>query len=442
MFLMWYRTLQLGIKSLWLHPMRSLLTMLGIFIGVASVIWLLAISEGISLEAQRQIASLGADTIIIRSVKPPSEKLSPQGVTPYGLKRAELDMLISTVPTIRSALPIREIRRQFQFEEQTIDGRLVGCTPEYADVTRLKVEAGHFLTDAENFHRSTVCVLASKVAERLFPRNNPIGKRVYVPENKDFYTVVGVLQHRNASAAIGGSLAAQDFSNDIYIPIRTLQQRIGDTVTMRRGGSFDGEIIELNQITLITRSIDEVKTTAALVENALVGHEEMQDISVVVPLELLEQARTTRLMFMIFMGLVAAISLVVGGIGIMNIMLATVTERTREIGVRRALGAKRSDIVRQFLVETIVLSVVGGATGILAGISCIPAISLTRDIIRDNFPDTFVALPDVVQKLTPTIVPESIPIAFGISVIVGVVFGLYPAYRAAKMSPIDALRHE
>ena len=211
---------------------------------------------------------------------------------------------------------------------------------------------------------------------------------------------------------------------------------------MRRGGSFDGEIIELNQITLITRSIDEVKTTAALVENALVGHEEMQDISVVVPLELLEQARTTRLMFMIFMGLVAAISLVVGGIGIMNIMLATVTERTREIGVRRALGAKRSDIVRQFLIETIVLSVVGGATGILAGISCIPAISLTRDIIRDNFPDTFIALPEVVQKLTPTIVPESIPIAFGISVIVGVVFGLYPAYRAAKMSPIDALRHE
>ena len=148
MLFMWYRTFQLGIKSLWLHPMRSLLTMLGIFIGVASVIWLLAISEGISLEAQRQIASLGADTIIIRSVKPPSEKLSPQGVTPYGLKREELDMLVSTIPTIRAALPIREIRRQFQYKDQQIDGRLVGCTPEYAEVTRLKVEDGHFITDA------------------------------------------------------------------------------------------------------------------------------------------------------------------------------------------------------------------------------------------------------------------------------------------------------
>jgi putative ABC transport system permease protein len=211
---------------------------------------------------------------------------------------------------------------------------------------------------------------------------------------------------------------------------------------MRRGGSFEGEIIELNQITLITRSIEEVKTTASLVENALTSHNEMQDIAVVVPLELLEQARTTRMMFMIFMGLVAAISLVVGGIGIMNIMLATVTERTREIGIRRALGAKRSDIVRQFLVETIVLSVVGGATGIIAGVICNPALSFTRDFIKDRFPQTFAALPEVVQKLTPTIVPESIPIAFGISVVVGVVFGLYPAIRAAKMSPIEALRHE
>ncbi len=152
-----------------MHPLRSLLTVLGIFIGVASVIWLLAISEGISREAQKQIESLGADTIMIRSVKPPSEKLNSQGFTPYGLTRAEFDVLQSTIPTIKSAIPIREIRRRFQYKDRIIDGRLVGCTPEYREVTRLTVERGHFITDAENFRRDTSCVLAARVAERLFP---------------------------------------------------------------------------------------------------------------------------------------------------------------------------------------------------------------------------------------------------------------------------------
>ncbi|MFO1064586.1 MAG: ABC transporter permease [Pirellulales bacterium] len=439
---MLWRTVELGVKSLWLHKLRSSLTVLGIFIGVASVIWLLAISEGISREAQRQIESLGADTIMIRSVKPPSEKMNPQGVTPYGLTRADFDMLQSTIPTIQSAIPIREIRRQFQYGNRKIDGRLVGCTPEYKDVTRLVVDRGHFISDAENFNRDTSCVLAAHVADRLFPFEDPIGKSVIIPEHTDSYTVVGVLQHRNASAAIGGSLEAQDFSNDIYIPIKTLQRRIGDTITTRRGASFDGEIIELNQVTLRVVSVDKVKPTAEVIEAALSKHDAMEDVKVVVPLELLEQARTTRLMFMVFMGLIAAISLLVGGIGIMNIMLATVTERTREIGIRRALGAKQNDIIFQFLVETSVLSVVGGITGILAGVFCRPAILILRSVAESSWPDTMKSLPDVVRNVTPTIVPESIPIAFLISLAVGIIFGLYPAIRAARMNPIEALRHE
>ncbi|MBX3422548.1 MAG: ABC transporter permease [Pirellulaceae bacterium] len=440
--MLFFRTLKLGVKSLWLHPLRSLLTVLGIFIGVASVIWLLAISEGISREAQRQIESLGADTIMIRSVKPPSEKMAVAGVTPYGLTREEFDMLVSTIPTITSAIPIREIRRQFQYQQRTVDGRLVGCTPEYADITRLTVDRGHFISDAENFNTANVCVLAARLAERLFPFEEPIGKRVYLPENQNYYLVVGVLKHRNASAAIGGSMEAQDFSNDMYIPIRTLQQRIGDIVVRRSAGTFEGEMLQLNQITVRVNHVDNVRSTAAIIENALAHHDSMQDVAVVVPLELLEQARTTRLMFMVFMGLVAAISLLVGGIGIMNIMLATVTERTREIGIRRALGAKQAHIISQFLVEAAVLSVVGGVTGILAGIFCRPAVVMARQFASKHYPEVMNSLPEVVRNLTPSIVLASIPIAFFISIAIGVVFGLFPAIRAAKMNPIEALRHE
>ena len=441
MILLWLRTFQLGVKSLMLHPLRSLLTVLGIFIGVASVIWLLAIGEGISQKAQEQIASLGANNIIVRSIKPPSEVTEGvRGPVPYGLTRADFERLTETIPTIERALPIRELRRRFSYAGRLVDGTLVGCTPEYAEVTRLKVDRGHFITDVELRDKQNHCVLAAELAQRLFPFEDPIGHSIHIEEH--YYVVVGVMKSRAPSAGIGGSLAAKEFDKDVYIPISTLWSRIGDYIVTRRSGSFEGEIVELSQATLRIDEIENVMQTAEIVKLTLADHHRSEDFGVTVPLELLEQAKTTRMMFIIFMGLIAAISLLVGGIGIMNIMLATVTERTREIGIRRALGAKRSDIIRQFLVETIALSIGGGATGVLVGLTCRIVTRWVRHGLELAMPEVIEQLPAVIQTVEPVIVPWSIPLAFGISVTIGVVFGIYPAMRAAAMDPIEALRHE
>ncbi|TWT41400.1 ABC transporter permease [Botrimarina hoheduenensis] len=430
------RTVRLSIKSLLLHPMRSALTVLGILIGVTSVVWLLAIGEGISQASQQQIAALGANNIIVRTIKPTSDDFDGSG---YGVTRADYVTLNSTLPTIDAAVPIREVKAELRRGRRSYEGRLVGSTPEYERVARLKIAEGRFLTDIDGERQRNHCVLSAQVAEKLWPIGSPLGDFVQV--DHEFYKVVGIVEPRAASAGIGGSMAAEDYSKDVYIPIRTMWQRLGDQIIQVQPGQFRRDLIEMTQVTLRVGQPDEVIRTADVVRNTLDRTHTLEDYAVTVPMELLEQANTTRLMFMVLLGIIAAISLVVGGIGIMNIMLATVTERTREIGIRRALGAKRRDIVGQFLTESVVLSIVGGALGVAGGLLCRPGALWIRDLLERSIPEQMAALPDIVRNIEPQLVPWSIPLALGISAVVGVVFGVYPAVRAARLDPIEALRH-
>ena len=433
--------MDIGIKSLLVQKLRAGLAALGIFIGTATVIWLVAMGEGVSYRAQQQILELGAKNVIVRTVQPNSgsDEDANSRVKIYGLLRADYRRIVENIPNIRRAIPMRELKYELRFDDRTADAKLVGCAEEYIELNRLQIARGRWLSPRDRGKK--VIVLANETAKRLFPFENPIGRAIWV--GSEFYTVIGQTKDRTASAAIGGSLDSRDYNLDAYIPLETLRQRVGDLVMKRVGGglgfNFVGEDVELSQITVEVNKIEEVDETAQIIETLLRKYHEKQDYAVVVPRELLRQAERTRTMFNVLLVVIAGISLLVGGIGIMNIMLATVTERTREIGVRRALGATRSDIIVQFLVETIVLTASGGLAGVLFGLSVGPVFRFIKRAITTISPD---ALPPIVNSLEPRIAMWSVVLSLGISLGVGVLFGVYPARKAAYLDPIEALRHE
>ena len=440
MISLFFRTMQLGFKSLLLHKLRSALAMIGILIGVTAVIWLVALGEGVSEQAQRQIQELGARNVIVKSVKPASTGGGEGSmVAIYGLTTDDFDRVM-TIDMVQRAVPMREVSKEARHADSLLEVALIGCTPAYEEINHLDMQQGRFLEGRDNLEKANVCVLAAGAATELFPLENPLGQRVQI--DLDFYTVIGVTRERSASASIGSSLIGREYNKDIYIPFDTFRARLGDEIITATSGTRSGELVEISQITVTVDEIDDVEEVAAIVGIQLERFHKEADYSIVVPKELLRQAKMLRSLFNALLVLIAGISLIVGGIGIMNIMLATVTERTREIGVRRALGAKRADIITQFLAETIVLTGLGGLLGVAAGFLCGPSVAAALWGVENWLPDMWRSLPPTIRDLEPIIASWSVIAAFFISVGVGVLFGIYPARRAALMDPIEALRHE
>jgi putative ABC transport system permease protein len=433
---------RVGVYSLMLHKMRSGLAILGILIGIVAVIWLVALGEGASFQAQERIKDLGATNVIVKSKKPVQQATAGRAAffLEYGLLRADVERILTNVPDVTKIVPFREIKREVRSTKHKFESRVVGCTPEFRTLNRLTLQRGRFITDRDGDPPTNVVVLGAKTALELFKYEDPIGQAIQI--DNDFYRVVGVTAERDPTAAIGGSMESQDYNYDVYIPLETLRWRIGDMVATSRSGSREGEIVQLNQITIGVADFSRVDDTADIIRTLMDKYHPMGDVDIVVPKELLRQAELLRMLFNFLLVLIAGISLAVGGIGIMNIMLATVTERTREIGIRRALGAKRRDIIRQFLVESVVLTGVGGSLGVLLGFTVGPGFAFMRWLGTQIFPDHMSALPAELSELRPMIAPWSIFVSLCISIVVGVFFGFYPAYRAAHMDPIEALRHE
>lgn len=424
----WRRVLRLGIKSLWAHRLRSLLTVLGIVFGVCSVIAMLAIGEGASYEAQEQLKSLGSQNIILRSIKPAedqkvSESGSRQNYTlAYGLKEVDVRRIRSTIPGIEAVVPGRVIRDFAWNVRYRVDCEVIGTVSWYPEMRNHPVMKGRFFTEREYDGKENVCVIGAEMVERLFPFEQALGGSVRV--GRSYFKVIGIMAPRaRLPATAGGDNNSAGTIHRMFIPLSTARTHYGEILFKRRSGSFESERVELHEVTVKVDSLDRVRSVAAAIDDILKFDRKKKDYDMLVPLELLKRAEETRRLFNIVLGSIAAISLLVGGIGIMNIMLATVTERTREIGVRRALGARRADIITQFVAEATMLSAAGGLLGVLLGVSIPWFVTATAG-------------------MKTIITWWSLALSFGISAIVGIAFGLYPATRAAQMDPVEALRHE
>lgn len=415
------KLIKIGAADVWRHKLRSFLTMLGMVFGVGSVVAMLAVGEGASKQSLESIRKLGSRNIIIASVKPPETgaegmKRSAR-LSNYGLLYLDEVRIKETIPGVSKTVPARFMQKNAIYRSLQVELRVVGTTEAWFDVIERPLIAGRRLVQEDMNRVSPVCVLTEAGARKLLAGRSTIGQDIRIASTA--FTVVGIVKNEKSS----GGLQMPDSEADVYIPMKAGIERFGSVEMKRSASSFSAEKVELSQIVVEMKSDEDVKPGMKAISAMFTAFHKRQDYRIDVPLALLEEAAATKRRFNTVLGSIAAISLLVGGIGIMNIMLASVTERTQEIGIRRAIGAKRSHIVIQFLVETCVLSIGGGVIGLIVGV-VIPML-VTK----------FAGMPTSIR-------PYSLVLAFSISAGIGILFGLYPARRASMLDPVEALRRE
>jgi putative ABC transport system permease protein len=417
-----FEALRIALLDLSLHKFRSALATIGIILGVASVEAMISISEGAKQETLARISVLGVDNVIARSVKPSQTDVgasqNQRYQAEYGLKRRDLQHIRETFPMIRYAVGLRNTRqRLYASDGKQLDLSIVATEPDYLKITRSSIPRGRFITETDQQMRTKVCVLGSLAARKVFSYREALGESVRI--GTDWYLVVGILENTAALRDAGGD----DVNNYIYMPLATAQARYGDISSSSSMGTRETVNIQLDSIAMQLEDSDMVVSASQRLENYLEKMHKLKDYELIVPLELMRQKVATQRIWTIVMVVIASISLIVGGVGIMNIMLANVTARRKEIGTRRALGARRRDIVRQFVFEAATLTSLGGLVGVVTGYALARGVSHYAE--------------------WPTIVtPLSIFLGLAVSCLVGLIFGLWPASEAARVSPIEALRSD
>jgi putative ABC transport system permease protein len=415
------RNVRLGIENLLLHKLRSFLTMLGVVFGVGSVVAMLSVGEGASKKALDDIRRLGSTNIIISAVKPVQQEYTvttQSMMSVYGLTYEDYRRIAESFTNVREVAPAKLMRKDARLYERTLELRVVGTRPSWFKVVPREVLAGRVLTEEDLTSRSPVAVLTEFGARKILATESAIGQPIRI--GSDQFQVVGIVRSQSGQA---GSIQIPDQDVDVYIPIDVARLYFGDMSMRMTSGTFEAETVELHQIIVQVDEPSRVEAVAGAIQLMIEKFHPKKDYAISVPLALLKQAEATKRTFSIVLGSIAGISLLVGGIGIMNIMLASVTERTREIGIRRAIGAKRRQIIYQFLIETVVLSTIGGLIGL--GLGTLIPMLITH----------FSGMPTVI-KWSGVLIPLVISMA------IGILFGLYPAMNAAKVDPIIALRHE